>query len=376
MLWDINGFKEVLKIGTDDDNFAEPKIDIVHGITGRFNNIHNAHQGSLHSLHALARRPQPLLPRFEGQVRADSRIVQQHAPTEVVSALAFLPGSTHLLITSISQRWLRLFDLRMSSANSNMANSGMGIGTGGHTNSWAAGMGPGTTSGLSANVPAKVQGIATDPYEMNRIACFGDGTVTVWDARKMGAPFLTFSEKDALADGGWVKSSLGSTSVGNSGNNHGRGGSGGVSGNLGSVGGNSSATPGYTTIEFSSTRRSCVATLEKDSGYVRFWDIRESRVRQEGAAPAGNDRMSDGGDSSSTARTAKRSWTSTLSWQAGSAPPTVGHNQERGHVTSRTRHDEDDTDAEQLFYVLADTRRSKLNIIYYILSQLMLLVIL
>ncbi|KAG9316820.1 hypothetical protein JVU11DRAFT_2886 [Chiua virens] len=47
-------------------------------------------------------RPHPRIARADVGPRADSRILQQHAQTEVVSALAFLPQSTHLLLAGIS----------------------------------------------------------------------------------------------------------------------------------------------------------------------------------------------------------------------------------------------------------------------------------
>ncbi|OAX31308.1 hypothetical protein K503DRAFT_777699 [Rhizopogon vinicolor AM-OR11-026] len=45
--------------------------------------------------------------------RTDGRVLKQRAPTEIVSVLAFLPPSTHLPLTGISARWLRLFNLRI-----------------------------------------------------------------------------------------------------------------------------------------------------------------------------------------------------------------------------------------------------------------------
>ncbi|KAI6037567.1 hypothetical protein EDC04DRAFT_2702091 [Pisolithus marmoratus] len=77
--------------------------------------------------------------------RADPRMLQQHAPTEVVSALSFLPQSTCLLLAGMSFRWFRLFDLRS---------------------------------------PTKVSGIATNVIDPHQVACCGDGTVTIWDIRK------------------------------------------------------------------------------------------------------------------------------------------------------------------------------------------------
>src|ERR1700691_1566832 len=52
----------------------------------------------------LSARPHPRIPRADVGPRTDSRVLQQHAPTEIVSALRFLPNSTHLLLAGISHR--------------------------------------------------------------------------------------------------------------------------------------------------------------------------------------------------------------------------------------------------------------------------------
>jgi hypothetical protein len=56
-----------------------------------------------------------------------------------------------------------------------------------------------------ANVQVKVQGIAPDPLDPHRIACWNgkEGIVMIWDARKLKEPVLTFGERDALANGGY-----------------------------------------------------------------------------------------------------------------------------------------------------------------------------
>uniref|UniRef100_D8PQ50 MIOS-like alpha-solenoid domain-containing protein n=1 Tax=Schizophyllum commune (strain H4-8 / FGSC 9210) TaxID=578458 RepID=D8PQ50_SCHCM len=120
------------------------------------------------------RRPQPSIFRAEAGARTDSRIVQQHAPTETVSAVSFLPQSTYLLLAGLSSRWLRLFDLRSAM--------------------------PSTTSAAS-----KVSGLATDPFDPHRVASFGDGVVSIWDIRRIQSPLLTFSERNALGDGAVVR---------------------------------------------------------------------------------------------------------------------------------------------------------------------------
>jgi WD repeat-containing protein mio len=198
---------------------------------------------------SLTTRPYPRISRADVGSRADNRILQQHAPTEIVSAVSFLPNSTHLLLAGISYRWLRLFDLRSPT--------------------------PSTT-----NVASKVHGISTDPFDPHRIACFGDGAVTVWDARRLPQPLLTFTEKDAYADGARHRS-------------------------------NST----YTTIEFSSTRRGTLAVLEKDSTHVRFWDLQQGQVAE--GSPYGQRSR----DSSQSNRVIRRSWTN-LPW---TTPTPVGN---------------------------------------------------
>ena len=189
----------------------------------------------------LSSRPHPRIPRADAGSRTDNRVLQQHAPTEIVSALSFLPNSTHLLLAGISHRWLRLFDLRSPV--------------------------PSTT-----NVASKVHGISTDPFDPHRIACFGDGSVTVWDARRLPHPLITFTEKDAYADG--ARRRLNST---------------------------------FTTIEFSNTRRGTLAVLERESTYVRFWDLQQVQISE--GSPYGRQSR----DSSQSNRVVRRSWTN-LPW--------------------------------------------------------------
>ncbi|KAF8134417.1 hypothetical protein EV363DRAFT_1562004 [Boletus edulis] len=189
---------------------------------------------------ASVTRPHPRIAKADVGPRADPRVLQQHAQTEVVSALAFLPQSTHLLLAGISARWLRLFDLRT--------------------------LVPPTT-----NVASKVSGIATNPTDANQVACCGDAIVTVWDVRKLSNPLLTFSEKEAAADGARPR-------------------------------------PGSVIhhIEFSSNRRGQLAVMEKDATYVRFWDLQYAQAID---GPSDGDRSRD----SSNSRVPRRSWT-TLSW--------------------------------------------------------------
>lgn len=213
-------------------------------------------------------RPQPRIPRADVGPRTDARILQQHAPTEVVSALSFLPQSTHLLLAGMSARWLRLFDLR-------------------------------SPTSATTNVASKVSGIAINPMDPHQVACCGDNTVTVWDIRRLLHPLLTFAEKDAVADGARPR-------------------------------------PGSIVhhVEFSSTRRGMLAVMEKDSTYVRFWDLRRSNVTD----GLDGERSHD----SSQSRVQRRSWTN-LPWTASAYGAKQGES-EHHDITA---------------IVLADTRRTK-----------------
>ena len=228
-------------------------------------------------------RPQPQIPKLDHQAtsRMDQHILQRHAPTEVVSSLAFLPSSTHLLLAGISHRWLRLFDLRSQ------------------------------TTGI--NVASKVNGITTDPFDPYRVACFGDGVINVWDARKLHQPLLMFSERDAIAGGTRLRP--------------------------GSV---------YANIEFSSTRRGCLATLEKDSNYVRFWDLLEVKTHSAEENMASGGRVPESEIKPSprdSTRASRRSWAANLPWPAGDKQ------------LSPKQKDVSDVSSQSSFTV-SDTRRS------------------
>ena len=225
-----------------------------------------------------ASRSQYQIPRIDAGPRSDSRILQQHAPAETVSSVAFLPQTSSLLVAGISQRWLRLFDLRTAS--------------------------PSTT-----NVPSKVQGIATDPFDAHRIASFGDGLVSVWDARRLTSPLLTFTEKDARADGARVRS--GANAI-------------------------------YTSIEFSSIRRGTLATLEKDATCVRFWDLTRTQTFSW-----------DGSSDGDSAREASRSRPPRMSW--ATLPWTAGSSGNQSQLSSK----DSDTHSPEYHLVLSDTRRSE-----------------
>ncbi|KAJ7672841.1 hypothetical protein B0H17DRAFT_174454 [Mycena rosella] len=204
-------------------------------------------------------RPPPAIPRYDISPRADQRTVQHHAPTEIVSSVMYVPDSNHVLLAGMSFRWFRVLDIR-------------------------------TPVPVVTSVAAKVQSIVSDPYDPHRIATFGDGFVSVWDARKLApTPLLTFTEKDASADGALAR-----------------------------------AAAMYAEIEFSSTRRGTLAALHRDASYVRFWDMLGSH----GNRPLdGGSSSSDGdaGESSSmSSRLTRKSWTAGLPWTAGAFPSVSG----------------------------------------------------
>ncbi|TFK74207.1 hypothetical protein BDN72DRAFT_813031 [Pluteus cervinus] len=229
--------------------------------------------------------PKPVIPRAEVGPRVDGHILQQHAPTEAVNALAFLPESTHLLFAGLSHRWLRLFDLR-------------------------------SLAPATVNVAAKVQGIATDPFDHHRIATFSEGVVTVWDQRRLSTPLLTFTERDAVADGAILRFTAQHTPV------------------------------PYSTIEFSSTRRGTLATHQRDDVYIRFWDLTGAQTVE--SPPSDSETKSQtGGSIAPTAGRTKKSWAG-LPWTTG------------GVLTSQPQPDQSPKETENYSSViLSETRRTK-----------------
>jgi len=179
-----------------------------------------------------------------------------------------------------------------------------------------------SASPTATNVPSKVQGIATDPFDAHRIGSFGDGLVSIWDTRRLTNPLLTFSEKDARADGARVKS--GPNAV-------------------------------YSMIEFSSIRRGMLATLEKDATCVRFWDLtRTQTFSWDGSSDA------DSAKEVSRSRPPRMSW-ATLPWTAGSS----------GNQSQLSNKDSD-AHFPEYHLVLSDTRRCELEIRLY--TKILLLI--
>lgn len=231
-------------------------------------------------------RPRPLIQRGDFGPKTDGRVLQLHAPTEIVSSLAFAPDVHYLLWAGISHRWLRLFDIRAPV--------------------------PSTT-----NVATKVQGISTDPFSPTRIATFGDGIVSIWDTRRLPQPILTFSEHDACGDG--AKPYLNPST--------------------------------FATIEFSSIRRGTIATLEKDSVHVRFWDLQEAQFHE-----VSNERSRDSSVSGGRIPAGKLSWanpSSMLSWTASSSGNI--------HVTEGYRNRDPSPTTRLPSTILVDTRKSERN---------------
>lgn len=165
-------------------------------------------------------RLNPLLPRYEPPTRTDHRVQQSHAIAEAITALAFLKTPPTVLLAGLTRN-MRLYDLRA------------------HIGSFIS-------------VATRVQGIALDPLDERRCACWGEGVVTLWDIRKMSSagganstPVMTFSSKDAAADGAVWK-----------------------------------PTSTFSHVEFSPSRPGTLATMERDAHCVRFWDIRQATARE------------------------------------------------------------------------------------------------
>ncbi|OBZ70568.1 hypothetical protein A0H81_09441 [Grifola frondosa] len=219
-----------------------------------------------------------MLPRGDVGPRTDARIVQLHAAADTVTAVTFLPQSMSSLLAGISHRWLRLFDLRSPAAS-------------------------------PVTVASKAHGIATDPFDAHRVACFGDNVVTVWDTRRFTQPLLTFTEKDAGADGARLRQNA-----------------------------------VLTTVEFSSTRRGMLATLEREASHVRFWDLQQAHIAE--GTPEGS--RSRSRDSSHSGKGTRLSWanpSSMLPWSASNAV----------HSTTSTTPGE----SSPYHLILADTRKTK-----------------
>lgn len=258
----------------------------------------------------VTQRPSPVLPKGDAGTRgADPRIVQQHASAEVVSSVAWLPHSTNLLLAGISHRWLRLFDLRSPGAQ--------GI-----------------------NIASKVHGIVTDPFDEHRIACFGEGIVSIWDVRRLAQhPVLTFTARDASADG-----MAGSQAPGGAARAKG--------------GGSGSSAVALTTVEFSPTRRGTLATLERDATCVRFWDILQAQIVEPQPLERSRSR-----ESSLSSKAPKLSWANSLGWSGSVASSAPSQPAPAAPVAS-----------DQIPYnlILADTRKSTSRLSTLALSKLIL----
>ncbi len=152
----------------------------------------------------------------------------------------------------------------------------------------------------------------------------------IWDARKLKEPVMTFGERDALADGGYVLGPY--DSFGGPGecamcgaygshmhhhhhhhlNAYGeikRSGSGsgpGLGAGLGV----------YAQAEWASSRRGTIATLEKDARFVRVWDVLSARPYVVDSAVSTAVPML-AGNSGGRGSTIRRSWAATLSWPRG-----------------------------------------------------------
>ncbi len=234
-----------------------------------------------------------ILPRGDGgaSTSTDPKIVQHYASAEVVSTLAWLPKNPQLLLAGISHRWLQLFDTR--------------------------------TSASPAKAASKVHGIATDPFDAHRIACYSEGIVSIWDIRRFSQPVLTFTSKDASADGAdrVVVAQY----------------------NARGKGPPATSTPviPIAHVEFSSTRRGTLATLERDASHVRFWDIHQAQFVEPSL-----ERTRSRDSSQSGGKAARTSWVKP--W-AGTGSPAMRPSSPPATVPEPSPY----------HLVLADTRRSE-----------------
>ena len=387
--------------------------------------------------------------------RADPRILQQHAAGEVVSALAFIPGTTHLLLAGISNRHFRFFDLRApiagsesplsatpssasgSSAASPSAAPSTDSGSSGR-GSWNASTSASAYGGTSANttpvsyrsalpnsattassssiynpsplapqppssqvrpagteianVQVKVQGIAPDPLEPHRIACWNgdEGIVMIWDARKLKEPVLTFGERDALADGGYALG--GYDSFGGPGecavcgaygshvhhhyhhlNGYGEGRRSGIG-----TGGSGAGLGVYVQAEWAPSRRGTIATLEKDARFVRVWDVLSARPYVVDSVVSGTGMLmgsagsGGGGGGGGASRGIRRSWAASLSWPRGDNGVATGQYATGSAIYSPFGSGGEcygSTYNSPLTLVLSDTRRSTCFISTTLLMQ-------
>lgn len=143
-------------------------------------------------------------------IKPDRSNYHGYAAAEIVTSVSFLPSSPDAIVAGVSNLWLRMFDLRKSSVH-------------------------------VAQASAKVYGIVTDPYNPHRFATYGDGTVCIWDSRRFVLPLLTFTLKDAAADGAI-----------------------------------SYPNDAFTCVEFSTVRPGTLATLTRETNHVRFWDLQNT----------------------------------------------------------------------------------------------------
>ncbi|KAH7107973.1 hypothetical protein BKA62DRAFT_680564 [Auriculariales sp. MPI-PUGE-AT-0066] len=188
-------------------------------------------------------RPLPSLnsamPRFSLQKTGDARIIQPLGMAEGVSSLSFLAGSSRLLAAAVSNRWLRLYDLRASTAV-------------------AAALASGSAPRQGSN--KGIVELAVDPLDPLRVATFGDDSVVrIWDHRALNFPVLNFSHRDAWGDGA-----------------------------------GSRTTYPIASVAFSPTQRGVFATLESEKNSVRFWDLVDGR-----RVPSDHDVSPDASDSGS-----------------------------------------------------------------------------
>lgn len=218
--------------------------------------------------------------RTSSQARQDRFSVQRYATGESINSIAFQQNSADLLVAA-GNLWLRQYDLRVNDQ---------------HVQQAAA---------------MKVLGIALDPLEPQRLCSFGENAVMVWDSRKLSSPLITFTLRDAAADGAQYLSS-----------DH------------------------FAHAEFSPVHRGKLATLTKEANHVRFWDLRHTLpfdVQSEDNDQGFRDSQKDLFRSSKLSRLSWAASSTILPWNAPadqSAPLSQPLLKNRSMILANTAHSE------------------------------------
>ena len=201
---------------------------------------------------AVADSPPSQKSRSSKSSKGNRALLQAFPVPETVSSLAYISDS--LLVAGVQNQWLRMYDLRISSVH------------------------------VAQAPTTKLNGIVTDPFDSNHIACYGDTSVSIWDARMISNALLTFSCKDASADG------------------------------------DRQSGP-FTKIEYSTVRRGVLATLTQDSQHVRFWGTEQTASSENTSGGNESTNKNAAQESSRTIKPSRYSWPSPstiLPWSSSS----------------------------------------------------------